>query len=259
MEKVGLLKTWENPGVALVTGASSGIGAEFARQLAVQGFSPVLVARREDRLKALAEEIQQASGVKPEVLVADLATKEGISHVETRIKKTDNLDVLVNDAGFSLHGKFFEVDIGPQLEMLSVHVLAPVRFCRAAIEMMLSRKRGAIINVASINAFLPSEGTVMYNSTKAFLKAFSQNIAMDLHGKRIKVQALCPGFTDTEIFYVGYNRTRAFDRSDVPDSLWMTAKECVSQSLVNLGRGSVVFVPGERNRELLARAGVKLD
>ena len=102
-------------------------------------------------------------------------------------------------------------------------------------------------------------GNVMYNSTKAFLKAFTENLALDLQGKKIKVQALCPGFTYTEFHDVGDYQTKGFQRSIIPEYLWMTAADCVSQSLANLGRGIVAFVPGEQNRELLAKLGIKID
>ena len=259
MEKAGLLAKWENPGVAIVTGASSGIGAEFARQLAARGFTPVLVARREDRLKAIAEELQQTSGVAAEVIVADLAMTEGIERVETRMKELNNLDVLVNNAGFGTVGDFSELDFNLELAMLTLHIVAPVHFCRAALERMIPRKRGAIINVSSIAALAFAPKGVMYNSTKVFLKAFSENLALNFQGKKIKVQALCPGFTRTE-----FGETESMTRdgppyANIPENLWMTTTECVSLSLANLGKGAVAFVPGEETRAFLARLGVKLD
>ncbi|GIV59641.1 MAG: hypothetical protein KatS3mg043_0730 [Rhodothermaceae bacterium] len=183
---------------ALITGASSGIGAGFARRLAERGYNLILVARRADRLAELAEELQTRHGIEAEGLPADLATDEGIRRVEARIVDCDTLDLLVNNAGFGTTGRFAEIDLAPQLAMIHVHVIAPVRLIRAALPGMMARGAGGIINVSSVSAFWPNAGSATYSATKAYLNAFSEALAHELRGTGVTVQALCPGFTRTE-------------------------------------------------------------
>ncbi|HME53426.1 MAG TPA: SDR family NAD(P)-dependent oxidoreductase [Candidatus Lokiarchaeia archaeon] len=235
---------WDSPGVALVTGASSGIGAEFARQLAVQGFSTILVARRKERLDDLASSLSSDFSGEHEVLVADLSTNAGIEAVEQRIAIAGNLDVLVNNAGFGTIGKFQDVEMGSQLDMLSVHVLAPVRFMKAALPAMVDRKRGVIINVASLAAFAWGGGHAMYCATKAFLRAFSESLATDLQGTGVRVQALCPGFVNTEFGETG------FHRSTISEDIYMSTERVVAASLDAFQKKFISVVPGEAYQEL---------
>jgi short-subunit dehydrogenase len=237
---------------ALITGASSGIGATFARQLAAQGYDLVLVARRKERLAELAAELEDQHTVSAQILVADLSTADGIEQVANRIAELDSLDILVNNAGFGIVGKFAESDLTRHLDMIHVHVVASVCLCRAALPGMIACRRGNIINVSSISAFIPA-GNVTYTSTKAYLVAFSETLQVELAGTGVWVQALCPGFT-----YTGFHDTpelvEKFDRSQFPKWMWMPADEVVVGSLNALGRGSVVYIPGIRNR-LLAAVG----
>lgn len=138
------------------------------------------------------------------MLVADLSTNAGIKAVEQRIAAA-NLDVLVNNAGFGTMGKFQDIAMDSQLDMLSVHVLAPVGFIKAALPAMVDRKRGVIINVASLAAFAWGGGHVMYCATKAFLRTFSESLATDLQGSRVRVQVLCPGFVNTDFAGPSFN------------------------------------------------------
>ncbi len=229
---------------ALVTGASAGLGAEFARQLAAAGTDLILVARRRDRLDALARELEGKHKVKVEVLPADLATDEGVGRVERRIAETVALDLLVNNAGFGGGaGSFAEKDARDHLGMVQVHVAATVRLCRAALPGMIAHGRGAIINVASIAAFSPFSGP-MYSGTKAFLVMFSENLQGELAGKGIAVQALCPGMTHTE-----FHDVIGMDKSVVPAAFWMPADKVVRISLLRLGHG-VACVPGWKNKAI---------
>ena len=184
--------------VALVTGASSGIGAAFARKLASQGHDLVLVARRQQRLASLADELHEQFCVNVEVLVADLTDAIDVGRVERRIAELRPLDILVNNAGFGIAGKFAETQVDRHLAMIHVHVLASVRFSRAALPGMLARGQGAIINVSSIGAFMPKPGDVTYCATKAYLNTFSEALQAELRGTGVQIQALCPGFTHTE-------------------------------------------------------------
>jgi short-subunit dehydrogenase len=240
-------------GTALVTGASSGIGEVFARRLAARGYDLVLVARREDRLQALASELHDQLRVKASVLAADLGQMDGIRRVEECIVSLPELELLVNNAGFGVIGAFSDVEEEKSVAMLMVHDMATVRLTRAALPGMIARHHGGVINVSSTAAFLPLGGNVMYTSTKAFLNAFTQALAFELRGSRVKVQALCPGFT-----YTGYHDTPEFQDDDyrarIPKFLWMRADAVVDQSLRALARGQVIFIPGFKNR-LAALAG----
>lgn len=238
---------------ALITGASAGIGAEYARQLAQLGYDLLLVARRRDRLEALANEITSACGVEVEVLPADLSTDAGITRVEERIKELPNLEMLVNNAGFGIPGGFLGNDIQATLTMVSVHVAAPVRLTRAALPGMIENGRGYVINVSSISAFNPAAGISIYSATKAFLNNFSESLATEMSGRGVKVQALCPGFVISEFHnHPGYQKRRVRER--LPRIFWMTTGEVVRRSLRALKGGRVIYVPGIGNK-LLALFG----
>lgn len=239
---------WENPGVALITGASSGIGAEYARQLAAQGFDTVLVARRKEKLEKVAGEIGKNGGMH-EVLVADLSREADILNVAKRIREINNLDVLVNNAGFGTLGSFQDVDMKQQFDMLSVHVNATVQLSRAAVDVMLPNKRGAIINLSSLAAVTWYSDHVMYCSTKAFTRAFSESLQVDLKKIGIRVQALCPGYTKTQFRNVGDYAAQNFHRSFLPDELFMGKEEVVRHSLKAFKTKAVTVVPGEMNQK----------
>jgi short-subunit dehydrogenase len=227
---------------ALITGASAGLGAEYAHQLAAPGTNLILVARRMDRLEELARELREKHDVTVETLQADLSTSDGIQRVERRIAETATLDLLVNNAGFSGGpGSFAERDAADHLNMVQVHVVATVRLTRAALPGMIARGRGAVINLASIAAFSPFSGP-MYSGTKAFLVMFSENLHGELKDKGIFVQALCPGMTHTE-----FHEVADIDEAIVPKFFWMTAEEVVRISLRRLGRGAIC-VPGWKNK-----------
>lgn len=227
---------------ALVTGASAGLGAEFARQLAAGGTDLVLVARREEKLSALAEELGKAHRIGVEVLPADLATEDGLARVERRIGGLPALDLLVNNAGFGGRGGFAKGDVADHLNMVKVHVDATVRLTRAALPGMIDRGRGAVINVASVAAFSPFSGA-MYSGTKSFLIMFSENLQGDLRSKGVVVQALCPGMTHTE-----FHEVAGIDKAIVPKPFWMSAERVVRVSLRALGRKGVICIPGFKNK-----------
>ncbi|OGD10909.1 MAG: hypothetical protein A2Y86_06050 [Candidatus Aminicenantes bacterium RBG_13_62_12] len=227
---------------ALITGASAGMGAEYARQLAAAGTNLILVARRLDRLEDLARELREKHSVAVEALQADLAISEGIDRVERRIAGDNTLGLLVNNAGFGGGpGSFWEREAGHHLGMVQVHVAATVRLCRAALPGMIARGHGGIINLASIAAFSPFSGP-MYSGTKAFLVMFSENLQSELLGTGVCVQALCPGMTHTEFHEVAH-----IDKAIVPKPFWMTAEEVIRISLRRLGRGAIC-VPGWKNK-----------
>ncbi len=238
------------PEVALITGASSGIGAEFARQLAQRGFDLVLVARRSQRLQALAAELSAAHGVACQILAADLAHEAGLGQVEARVRALDNLSLLINNAGFGTAGRLVNTDPTRQQEMVALHVMAPLRLAQAAIPGMTARKRGGVINVSSVAAYVRLRGTANYVATKSYLNAFSETLQIELRGTDIYVQALCPGFTHTE-FHSTPDYAQ-FKSTQYPDFMWLKAGDVVCQSLDALGNGQVIFVPGALYRSLVA-------
>jgi short-subunit dehydrogenase len=223
--------------VALVTGASSGLGEVFARKLAARGYDLILVARREDRLRAL------ASGLRAhvEILGADLATNDGLAGTEAAIRNCQRLELLVNNAGFGTLGRFWEADIAGQERMHKVHVIATLRLTHTALAQMVPIGRGGVINVSSVGAFGQSQGNVSYCATKAWINSFTEGLDMELRALNspVKVQALCPGFTITE-----FHETLGMDRRQIPAFLWMKADDVVEASLLGLSRGDVIVVPG---------------
>jgi short-subunit dehydrogenase len=241
----------ETKGTALITGASAGLGAVFARKLAARGHRLVLVARRLDRLESLGKELHEAHGVECEAIAADLSRDADIARVQSRAERGD-IGVLVNDAGFGTLGYFADLELQGQLDMVSVHVLSSMRLSRAVLPAMIAQDHGAIINVASIGAFIPTAHSVTYGATKSFLVMFSEGLAAELVRTRVLVQALCPGFTLTE--FHDTSEFAKFDRSMVPRALWQTADEVVDASLAALGRKGATFVPGVANRAIVAFA-----
>jgi hypothetical protein len=235
-------------GTALVTGASAGIGREFSRQLASRGYDLVLVARDAGRLGALSEELSAKHGVTAHVVPADLARDTEVDRVCERIAADPALAMLVNNAGFGTVGTLAAVPPGPQVDMLRLHVLAPMRLTRAALPGMLARRCGALINVSSVASFICSPGNVNYCASKAYLTTFSEGLALELAGSGIAVQALCPSFTHTE-----FHQRMGPDTRRRPRFMWMTAEAVVAASLAQLDRqGPVICVPGLRNRMLVA-------
>ncbi len=234
---------------ALVTGASAGLGAEFARQLAARGFDLVLVARRRERLEALAVELLRQHKVQAEPLVADLVHEEGVKLVENYIARADSLELLVNNAGFGVAAPFSRSDLGPQEAMHRLHVMATLRLTHAALRPMMARRKGAIINVSSLAGFAPRSGNTSYYATKAWMNCFTEAIYLELKSVRspVRVQALCPGFTYTE-----FHDVMGVNRNAVPKSLWMSAQGVVAASLKGLERGKLFVVPGWRYKLLWA-------
>jgi short-subunit dehydrogenase len=226
--------------LALITGASSGIGAVFASALAARGYDLVLVARRKDRLQELARSLA-ARGIVAEPLEADLANDDGIAVVEQRIHAAQNLDLLVNNAGFGTRGKFFSADVESQDHMHRLHVLATVRLTHAALQGMVERAHGGVINVSSVAAYRRAPGSVSYCATKCWMNAFTEGLALELKaaGSPVKVQALCPGYTLTE-----FHDAAGIERNKIAAPLWLSAEKVVAASLAGLDRGKLIVIPG---------------
>lgn len=229
-----------HPRRALITGASSGIGAEFAHQLARDGYDLVVLARREDRLRALAADLHRAYGTQVDVIVADLNNPQDLERAAQQAAEVKDLDLLVNNAGFGVGGRFSDVDTVRNMEMVRVNVEAAVRIARAVLPGMVERGRGGIINVSSVASFLPAKGNHTYGATKAYLNFFTESLHQELEGTGVRVQALCPGYTFSE-----FHDVMQVDRKTIPDFLWLKAEDVVHDSLEGLREGRLWVVPGK--------------
>ena len=233
----------KNKVTALVTGASSGIGAEYCRQLAERCDLVIAVGRREERLTALAAEL--ADRVKLQCIVADLASAEGTAQVVECIGQAGALDYLVNNAGFSYFEEFAGGDFGIHMDMVRVHIDATLALCRAALPSMRETGAGVIINLSSVAAFGTMERSAVYGASKAFLNSFSISLQAEEASHGIKVQCLCPGPVSTEI--TERDTMAAFDKTSVPDKAFMDTATLVSGSLQALERNDVIVIPGAHN------------
>jgi uncharacterized protein len=232
---------------ALITGATAGIGAAFARRLAKDGFDLVLVARDAGRLADTAAALGKEFGTTTEVLVADLSADPGIALVEARLTDPEGpVDLLVNNAGFGLGDSFLAVPLERELAMVKLHIEAVLRLTTAAVPGMRGRGRGDVVNVASVAAFVP-RGT--YAASKSWVVQFTQGAARDLAGTGVRLLALCPGFTRTE-----FHQRAELDMSDVGGWMWLSAERVVDDALRDLARGRSVSIPSRRYKALVAAA-----
>lgn len=226
------------PGWAVVTGASSGIGAAFARHLASSGWDVILVARSEERLVALAATLRDDHDVRTEVLPADLTEPEQLRVVEARLADTERaVTLLVNNAGHALRKPFIANSVEEEEALLDIHVRAVLRLTKAAVDAMAAADGGAIINVSSVAAWVP-RGT--YSAHKAWTIAFSEAVGSQVAGMGVRVMALCPGFVRTELM------ERSGIRFDAPDGAWIDVDRLVADGMADLRRGRRVSVPSKR-------------
>jgi uncharacterized protein len=237
--------------LAVITGASSGLGAAFARKLAARGYDLLLIARREARLQSIAHEVSEQYHLRAEILVADLTSDAALAGAGDRIRQAADLGLLVNNAGFGTLGYFFEADPDSQMQMHRLHVLATLRLSHAALANLVPRATPGtgIINVSSVAAFGASPQNVSYCATKTWMNRFTEGLAIELGAKSspVTVQALCPGFTLTE-----FQDTMGMERSAIPASLWMPADFVVEQSLLGFDRRAVFVIPGWRYKLLVS-------
>lgn len=229
---------------ALITGATSGIGAAFARRLAAEGHNLVLVARDTERLREQATELHDRHGIEAEVLPADLSRDDGIAAVEARLSdRLQSIDLLVNNAGFGNKGSYLDVPMADELAMLKVHCEAVLRLTSAAATGMKERGRGGVVNVASVAAFVP-RGT--YGASKAWVVQFTQGAAKDMAGSGVRLMALCPGFVRTE-----FHQRAGMGTGNIPGWMWLDADKLVTTALADLARGKSVSVPDPRYKALM--------
>ena len=230
---------------ALITGATSGIGAAFANRLAQDGFDLILHGRRQKELMKRAKILENTYNTAVEIIIAELSHTEEIKKVEERIKSLDRLDILINNAGYWEPGYLREHSPDSLEAMIMVHNVAPVRFIRAALTHMLERKRGDIINVSSMGAYLNMVTMENYGATKTYLISFTESLHVSLMGTGIRVQALIPGFTVTEFHSrLGADFTKEQRK-------WLKPEEVVDKSLKALEKAQVLCIPGFRRRFIL--------
>ena len=228
---------------ALITGATAGIGAEFARQLAARGDDLVLVARDVPRLEAYADELRSRHRVQVEVLGADLTDRAQLATVEERLRDAGRpVDLLVNNAGFGVNQVFLGGDLDAEQAMLDVLVTAVMRLSHAALPGMVGRGHGGVINVSSVASFIAG-GT--YSAAKSWVTVFSESVDRQLAGTGVTVSALCPGFTHTE-----FHQRGGMDVSHLPDWMWLDAPDVVRASLADFRRGKPVSVPGAQYKAI---------
>lgn len=228
---------------ALVTGASSGIGAEFARQLGAENLDLVLIARRADRLEALAAEIGQKAGVSCHLIARDLSRPEAPRQVFEQTELLGlQIDWLINNAGFGTDGYFATLPLEREMEQIQLNVTTLMSLTHLYLSGMLARKQGKIVNVGSVGAFVPTPYMATYSGTKAFVLSFSEALASELAGTGVSLLVLCPGATKTEFQDV------AGVSGKLPAFSFMSAESVAQQAIAAAKRGERLFVPGWMNK-----------
>lgn len=239
---------------AIVTGASSGIGAEIARELARRGHGLTLVARREDRLRALADELGRTHAVRTEVIAADLTDADARGALPARLADLGlTPDVLVNNAGFTTMGPVHKADRTAELAMIRTNVEAVVDLCTLFVAGMVTRHRGAVLNTASTAAFQPLPGQAGYGASKAFVLSYTRALGAELRGSGITVTTLCPGPVETG-FAESAGMTDAEASESLPRFMWVSAAEVARAAVDGLAAGRAVVIPGAANRTAAALA-----
>lgn len=234
---------------ALITGATSGVGKEFAIKLASMGYNLIILGRRAEKLNEVSRYIQDKFNVKVEVKILDLTNDYEFEDFILELEKREDIEFLVNNAGYGADDSFTRDKYSKQLDMAKVHMLVAMKLCHSISKKMKKNKKGYIVNVSSMAGFNVFPSSAMYCSTKAFLISFSQCLAMELAGDNIKVQCLCPGFTRTD-FHSKLN----MDENKLQNKglvRWMSAKEVVEISLKSINKKlKVIVIPGFCNKIL---------
>jgi short-subunit dehydrogenase len=226
------------PGIAVVTGASTGIGATYADRLARRGYDLVLVARDRVRLEQLAARLHVETGVAAEVLVADLTLRADLEKVEQRLRSDERITLLLNNAGMAVSGNLVGADPDRLEQMILLNVLAPTRLAAAVAPGFVKRGSGTLINIASVLALAPELFNGTYSGTKAFMLNFTQSLQQEIGKAGVRVQAVLPGATRTEIW-----ERAGTDIGHFPASMLMDVDEMVDAALAGLDRGEQVTIP----------------
>lgn len=236
--------------VAFISGATSGIGAAFARHFAQQGYDLIITGHPDDKISLCAEEMKEKHNINIEIILADLANENDVARIEEIIKKNKKIDVLINNAGFFFGKPFWQNDIRNLENMIKVHINAPVRFIYAALPNMTMNRKGVIINLSSLVSFMPVPQDAMYSATKLFNNSFMESLHISVKDKGIKVQVLCPGFVHNTNFHerAGMKQSVYKNWEILP---WMEPENVVKISVRNLRKkNKVIVIPGFRNRSI---------
>jgi uncharacterized protein len=236
--------------VAFISGATSGLGAAFARHFAQKGYDLILTGHPDDKISLDAEELKTTNDINIDIILADLSNEKDVTRLEEIIKKTREIDVLINNAGFFFGKAFWKNDIRSLENMVKVHISTPVRFILAALPNMTRNNKGTIINLSSLVSFMPVPQDAMYSATKLFSNSFMESLHISFKDKGIKVQVLCPGFVRNTNFHerAGLKLSLLKSWKILP---WMEPENVVKISVRNLRKkNKVVVIPGFRNRAI---------
>ncbi|ENX63689.1 MULTISPECIES: SDR family NAD(P)-dependent oxidoreductase [Acinetobacter] len=228
---------------ALVTGASSGIGAVYADRLAKRGYDLILVARDQSRLKQIAQKIQQQYGVQVEVIAVDLSKNEDVISIENRLKSDPQINLLVNNAGISVSGQFLEQDLEQIEKLISLNISALVRLSHAILQRLIPQNTGAIINLGSVVGLAPEFGLTVYGASKSFVEFFSQSLSLELKETNVYIQAVLPSATKTAI----WERSGA-DISQMPPM--MDVDQLVDAALIGFDKRETITIPVLKDENL---------
>jgi len=223
--------------IALITGATAGIGAQYARLLAKEGFDLILVARNKNRLASTAKSLNKEFGVKVEVLPADLTKPVQLEKVRKRLSDSKKpIEVLINNAGFGINKSFLVSDLSDEQGLLDVLVTAPMRLTHAVLPIMKKRNSGTIVNVSSVASWIAGGS---YSAAKSYLTVLTESLHTELRSTKVKISALCPGFTRTE-----FHERGRMKMNGLPNFMWLSAEEVVSKSWRDVNAGKVISIPG---------------
>jgi short-subunit dehydrogenase len=238
---------------AMVTGASAGIGKAFAEVFAKNGFDLILTARREERLKSLAGELEGKYGIKASVCAMDLAAPTGAERLVAEVKANGlKVDALVNNAGYGVPGNYAGTSWQAQKDFIQVLVTAPCELAHRLLPDMIARRQGYIINVASVAGMIPgSAGATLYGASKSFMGQFSRSLHLEQEANGVHVTALCPGFTFSEFHDVTGNREEV---SKMPEFMWMSSEVVAQQGFEAVMRNKAVHVNGPVNKGIVLLA-----
>lgn len=231
--------------LALITGASSGIGATYAKQLAARGINLILVARDEARLSVLAQSLRETYGVVVNVLAADLTDQDGLLRVGREIDENKLITMLVNNAGMTVEGEFVDGDLVQIQRMLTLNIVALTQLAHAAAQVFRARRNGTIVNIASVLALVSESANGAYNASKAYVLSLTRNMDRELTGSGVHMQAVLPGLTRTEIF-----ERAGKSINDLPAEMLMEVDDLVSAALHGLDAGELVTIPSVEDMQL---------
>jgi short-subunit dehydrogenase len=222
---------------ALVTGATAGIGAAYAKRLANEGYDLILVARDKKRLTDTAKSLSKEFGVKCEILVADLTKSAQLAKVEKRLaSKVKPIEVLINNAGFGINKSFLDSARDAEQELLDVLVTAPMRLTHSVLPIMKERNYGTVVNVSSVASWIAG-GT--YSAAKSYLTVFTESLHTELRGTKVNISALCPGFTRTE-----FHERGRMKMTGLPNFMWLSAEMVVAHSWEAAKANKAICIPG---------------